>query len=79
MAKRQNTQNIVIPILFFIISLALTNSVQAAAPVWTLNYPDADIHQGFLGIVKISGNDQFLVATNPDASELFAVGNMMKP
>jgi hypothetical protein len=73
MAKRSNTPNFAITALLFIISLSLINSVQAAVPLWTLNYPDTDIHQGFLGIVKISGNDQFLVATNPDASELFAV------
>jgi len=73
MAKRQNTQNSGIPILFLIISLALINSVQAAVPLWIMNYPDGDIHQGFLGTVKISGNDQFLIATNPDASELFTV------
>jgi hypothetical protein len=73
MAKRQKIQNRGISILIIIISLSLINSVQATAPLWTLNYPDTEIHQGFLGTVKISGNDQFLVATTPDASELFAV------
>ncbi|MCK9632556.1 MAG: WD40 repeat domain-containing protein [Methanoregula sp.] len=73
MTPQQRTSSGILPVLAFVIIFSLTSPVQAADPIWNMSFPEIDSHQGFNGIAKLSPDNQYLVASNPDGSEIFTV------